>query len=199
MKAVAAVLGVVILGAVAFGGCAFSTRNRIIALDEAANKEWSNVEGTYQRRLDLIPNLVSTVEGATKYEGATLERITEKRNQLVGLAQEMKKTIADPKQAERADQLGIELVGAIRAFTGVASEAYPNLKATEAFRDLMSQIEGTENRISVARRDYNEQVAAYNTLIRQWGWLPLCGGHKPRYTFKAAPEAAEAPKVNFKP
>lgn len=197
MKAIFAVLAALLLGVVAFFGCSFTTRNRIIGLDEQAKAKWSNIETNLQRRLELIPNLVNTVQGAGKYEGETLVKITEKRNQLLGLVDQLKSSYKDPANTEKIDRLNSELLAGVRAFTGIAAEAYPQLKATEAYRDLMAQLEGTENRIAVARRDYNEGAAAYNTTVRQWGWLPFCRGYQPRATFQAAPEAQKAPEVKF--
>ena len=192
--AVAAGLGLALLG---FFGCAYSTRNRIIDLDEQAKAKWAHIETNLQRRLDLVPNLVSTVQGAGKYEGETLVKITEKRNQLLALAQELKSAPRDPSNADKVDRLNADLFAAMRAFTGIAAEAYPQLKATEAYRDLMTQLEGTENRIAVARKDYNEAVASYNAMIRKWGWLPFCGGNQARSEFKSAPDAQRVPGVTF--
>ncbi|HEY3227279.1 MAG TPA: LemA family protein [Planctomycetota bacterium] len=195
--AIIGILGALLLGAVLFFGCSFSMRNRIIELDEQAKAKWANIETNLQRRLELIPNLVNTVQGAGKYEGETLVKITEKRNQLLGLVDQLKASSKDPANAEKIDRLNSELLAGVRAFTGIAAEAYPQLKATEAYRDLMAQLEGTENRIAVARRDYNESAAQYNATVRKWGWLPFCRGYQPRATFQAPPEAQKAPEVKF--
>ncbi len=197
MKAIVAVGAGLLLAVLGFFGCAYSKRNQIIALEEQSKAKMGNIESTLQRRLDLIPNLVRTVEGAGKYEGETLVKITEKRNQLVGLAEELRKAPKDPSNAPRVDQLNADLLATMRAYTGIATEAYPQLKATEAYRDLMSQLEGTENRIAVARKDYNEVTAQYNTISRQWGWMPFCGGFKERPLYQASPEAQKAPEVKF--
>lgn len=200
MKAVLAIVLIVVLVPVAFFGCAFLKRNEIIELNQKAHVAAGNVESNYQRRLDLIPNLVSTVEGATKYEAATLKSVVESRNILLGVAKELKEAKydpADPGSLERKDRLAADLLVSVRAYAGVASEAYPNLKASDTFRDLMSQIEGTENRINVARKDFNEAVGAYNAMILKWGFLPFCRGYKEREMFKSAPNAKEAPKVGF--
>jgi len=195
------ILGIGILAIVllvgGFFGCAFVQRNAIIDGDQQANARYGDIEATLQRRLDLVPNLIATVQGATKYEGETMAKIVEKRNIVQSLAAQMKETIKDPAQAERTDKLNNDLLGAIRAYTGVASEAYPQLRATDAFANLMSQLEGTENRIAVARRDYNAAVAHYNGLVQKWGFLPFCGGRQPRYVFQAAPDAQQVPNVKF--
>ena len=197
MKAIVAVFGGLLLAGLAFFGCAYSTRNQIIELDEKAKAKLADIDATLQRRLDLVPNLVSTVQGAGKYEGETLVKITEKRNQMLALAQELKQTPRDPNHEEKVDRLNADLLATMRAFTGIAAEAYPQLKATDAYRGLMDQLEGTENRIGVARKDYNAAAAEYNAMVRKWGWMPLCGGNQPREVFKAAPEAHKAPEVKF--
>jgi len=197
MKAIIAVVGAVLLGGLAFFGCAYSTRNQIIELDEQAKAKWANIETNLQRRLELIPNLVSAVQGAGKYEGETLVKITEKRNQLLALAQELKNTPRDPGNGEKLDRLNSDLFAAVRAFTGIAAEAYPQLKATDAYRTLMDQLEGTENRIGTSRKDYNEATAKYNAMTRKWSWMPFCGGFKERSLFQASPESQKAPEVKF--
>jgi LemA protein len=197
MKAVIVVIVGFLFAVVGVLGCSFMTRNRIIEQDEQAKAKWANIETNLQRRLELIPNLVNTVQGAGKYEGETLVKITEKRNQLLGLVDQLKASYKDPSNAEKLDRLNSELLAGVRAFTGIAAEAYPQLKATEAYRDLMSQLEGTENRIAVARRDYNEAAALYNATVRKWGWLPFCGGFQARPAFQASPEAQKAPEVKF--
>ena len=197
MRAALAVGAGLLLAVVGFFGCAYSTRNRIIEQDEAAKAKWADIDAVLQRRADLIPNLVETVQGAGKYEGETLNQLTEKRSQLTAIAKELKQGSSDPSQAERLDRLSSDLFATMRAYTGIATEAYPQLKATEAYRDLTAQLEGTENRIAVARKDYNGAVATFNGSIRKYGWMPFCGGHQPRKEFQAAPEAKESPKVKF--
>jgi LemA protein len=186
-----------LLAVVGFLGLSFATRNAIIARDEAATRAWANVESAYQRRLDLIPNLVETVKGAAKYEGETMLKVTEARNQVLALAKQMGSALAERDPA-KLDQLEGPLMGAVRAYTGLAAEAYPTLKATDAFVSLQAELAGTENRVNVARRDYNQAVAELNTTVRQWGWLPFCGGvAKLREPFRSAPAAYEPPKVKF--
>lgn len=197
MKAIVALFAGLVLAVLGFFGCAYSTRNQIIDLEEQSKAKWADIDTTLQRRLELIPNLVSTVQGAGKYEGETLKEITDKRNHLQSVVNELKETPRDPNQAERLDRLNTELFASMRAFTGVAAEAYPQLKATEAYRDLMSQLEGTENRIAVARKDYNQAAASFNAMIKKWGWMPFCGGRTEKPVFKAAPEAQKAPEVKF--
>ncbi len=190
------VFGALLLAALAFGAFAFSKRNAIIAADEGANKAWGNVESAYQRRLDLIPNLVETVKGAARFESETFAKVTEKRNELLGLVQEARVALAE-RDPERIDRIDPALLASVRAFTGLAAEAYPQLRATDAFVALQAELAGTENRINVARRDYNDAVARLNTLIRQWGWLPFVPPVKTREPFKAQPGAAAPPAVKF--
>lgn len=197
MKAIVAVGAGLLLAVLGFFGCAYSTRNQIIELDEQAKAKWADIDTNLQRRLDLVPNLVETVKGAGKYEGETLQRITEKRNQLLAVAKELKETPRDPSQAEKLDRLNSDLFATMRAYTGIATEAYPQLRATDAYLQLNSQLEGTENRIAVSRKDYNAAAASYNAMIRKWGWMPFCSGNQPRPEFKASPEAQKAPEVKF--
>jgi LemA protein len=197
MRLVGLVLMILVVVIVSFFGCSFSTRNDLIQKDEGANQAWANVETAYQRRLDLIPNLVETVKGATKYEGETLAKITENRNQILGLAKEFGQALKS-RDTGKMDSLESALMSSVRAYTGLAAEAYPGLKAMDQFTTLMHELEGTENRVAVARRDFNAAVASLNTSVRQWGWMPFCGGVKTRESFTADPGAKEAPKVNFK-
>lgn len=189
-------LALVIMG-VGFLGCAFSMRNDLIQKDEGANQGWGNVETAYQRRLDLIPNLLETVKGATKYEGETLAKITESRNQILGLAKEFGQALKS-RDPGKMDTLESALMSSVRAYTGLAAEAYPTLKAMDQFTTLMHELEGTENRVAVARRDYNGAVASLNTSVRQWGWMPMCGGIRTRDSFRADSGASAAPKIDFK-
>ena len=197
MKALVAVFAALVIGVLGFFGCAYGKRNQIIDLDNQAQAKWGDIDTTLQRRLDLIPNLVNTVKGAGKYEGETLVKITEARNNLDKVVRELKDTPRDPQQAERLDRLNTDLLGSIRGFMGIAAEAYPQLKATDAYRDLMAQLEGTENRIAVARRDYNSAAASFNAMIAKWGWMPFCGGRQAKPLYKASAEAQKAPEVNF--
>ena len=139
MKAFLAVGAGLLIAVVGFFGCAFSTRNRIIELDEQAKAKWADIDATLQRRLDLVPNLVNTVQGAGKYEGETLQKITESRNQMERIVKDLKETPREPQQAERLDRLNSELLGTMRAFTGIAAEAYPQLYQEAAGRMTLDQ------------------------------------------------------------
>lgn len=169
--------------------------NGLVQSDETVNQAWADVESSYQRRMDLIPNLVETVKGAADFEQSTLEAVTQARAS-VGKVQ----LTAAPSETELAqfqaaqDQLG----GALSRLL-VTAEAYPQLMATQSFRDLQAQLEGTENRINVARRDYNDAVRDYNTRRRSFPTVLLAGimGFEGRAGFQAAEGAENAPKVDF--
>ena len=197
MKAIVAVFAGLVIMVLGLFGCAYTMRNQIIELDEAAKAKWGDIDANLQRRLDLVPNLVNTVQGAAKYEGETQIKITEKRSQLETLVKAMRETPRDPQQAEKLDRMNSDLLATIRAYTGIATEAYPALRATDSFLSLMAQLEGTENRIAVARKDYNGAVASYNSMIAKWGWMPMCGGRQPKPVFQASPDAQKAPEVKF--
>ena len=172
-----------------------SIYNNIVEKDEAVNAAWAQVENQYQRRADLIPNLVECVKGYASHESETLENVIAKRKQTTQIVVskevlENEQLFAQYQQAQNA------LSGALSRLMAVA-EAYPDLKANENFIALQSQLEGTENRISVERKRYNEAVQDFNTYIRK---IPNCwfkGNAQPKQMFKAAPNASEAPKVKF--
>lgn len=176
---------------------AVGTYNSLVGRQEAVNGAWAQVQNVYQRRADLVPNLVQTVKGAARFEKSTLTEITEARAR-VGSVQADASTLSDPAKfkdfAAAQDRLG----GALSRLL-VVVERYPELKANANFRDLQVQLEGTENRIAVERRDFNAMVIGYNAAIRK---LPAAliagiGGFKARPYFEAEAGAASAPKVDF--
>ncbi|TSC59016.1 MAG: LemA protein [Candidatus Peregrinibacteria bacterium Greene0416_19] len=165
----------------------FGSYNGLVRARENVTTAWSQVETQYQRRFDLVPNLVSTVKGAATFEQETLTQVTAARTQWM--------------QAGSRRQR-IEAAGGFESALArllVTVEAYPQLQATQAFRDLMTQLEGTENRISVARRDYNEVVRDYNILVKSFprNLIAATFGFGPEEQFDAAPGSENAPKVNF--
>ncbi len=164
-----------------------SPYNTLVNLDERVSQAKSNIEVTLQRRLDLIPNLVETVKGYAAHERQTLEAVTKARQQ-VAAAPNLAGKLAANQQLTSA--LGRLLV---------VVERYPELKASQNFRALQDQLEGTENRIAVARTRYNQAVLAYNTAIRRFPTLILARllGYTPKQGFEAAPQAQKAPKVKF--
>jgi len=190
-------LGIIVL-LVGFAGCAgCNTYNSLVAAEERVETAWANVETQYQRRSDLIPNLVSTVRGAADFEQETLQSVTEARAQATSVNLDVG-DLSDPQRLQQFQQAQQQLSGALGRLLAV-SENYPELRATEAFRDLQAQLEGTENRITVARRDYNEAVRQYNTTVRQFPTVVVASlaGFDRRAAFEAQEGAEEAPEVDF--
>ena len=154
------------------------------------DRQWAQVETQYQRRIDLVPNLVSTVKGAANFEQSTFKAVTEARSSWA-----QAKTIGDRGQEIQAAQTFDSSLSRLL----VTVEAYPQLQATQAFRDLMTQLEGTENRISVARKDYNDAVFSYNVGVRSFPGVLSAKifGFVSEKSFEAAPGADAAPAVDF--
>ena len=176
-------------------GCGY---NQIQADDESVNAAWSEVENQYQRRADLIPNLVKTVKGAADFERETLQAVIEARSKAtsIELTPEM---LSDQAAVERFIEAQGQLSSALSRLFAVA-EAYPQLRASEAFRDLQAQLEGTENRITVARGRYIDAVRQYNTLVRSFPTLITAKviGAKPKATFQAREDVGDRPpEVEF--
>ena len=179
----------------ALSGCGYNTMQ---SQDEAANAAWSEVLNQYQRRADLIPNLVNTVKGYATHEQEVFTQVTEARSK-VGSIQMTADDAADPEKLKQYQQAQGELSSALSRLL-VVSENYPQLKADQNFRDLQHQLEGTENRINVARQRYNEAVQVYNSSIRTFPnsmtnsmLLHLA----PKEYYKADDAAQQAPKVKF--
>ncbi len=170
--------------------------NNIVSNDEAVNKAWADVEASYQRRSDLIGNLVETVKGEAKFEKETLVQVIEARSKATSI--QLKADDITPENMEKFQAAQAQLTGALSRLLAV-SENYPNLKATEAFADLMNQLERTENRINVTRQDYNATVQNYNTGIRTFpaNITASIFKFKQREPFKADPGSEKAPKVQF--
>ena len=164
-----------------------SPYNSLVNLDETVNKAQADVEVTLQRRLDLIPNLVETVKGYAAHERDTLEAVTKARQQVT--------QAPDLGSKLEANQALTSALGRLL----VVVERYPDLKANQGFRQLQDQLEGTENRIAVARTRYNNAVLEYNRSVRSFPTLILARlvGYQPRAVWQAAPEAQQAPKVDF--
>jgi LemA protein len=174
------------------------TYNRLVTLGQEVDKQWSQVENQYQRRLDLIPNLVSTVQGAATFEKSTLEAVVQARAS-VGRAQiNPGQAPTDPAQLAQYEQAQQALGSALQRLL-VVVENYPELKANANFRDLQAQLEGTENRIAVARMDYNKAAQDYNTARLRFPTNLIAGmfGFKEKAYFKAAAGAERAPAVQF--
>jgi LemA protein len=190
----AAVVVVVIILAVMAGG----SYNRLVGLSQGVDAQWAQVESVYQRRADLIPNLVASVQGAANFEKSTLEAVTQARASVGQAAPPNAGAPNDPAALARFEAAQNQLSGALSRLLVVA-EAYPELKATQNFRDLQAQLEGTENRISVERMRYNDTAREYNTARQRFPTAliaPMFGFSEKGY-FKAQPESAQAPKVQF--
>lgn len=171
--------------------------NSLVTLDEGVNQAWSQVENQYQRRLDLIPNLVETVKGYAEHERSVFQQVTEARAN-VGKITITPEILNDPQAFQRFQDAQSGLSSALSRLLAVA-ENYPNLKANENFLQLQSQLEGTENRISVERKKFNEVVQQYNTTIRRFPTAILAGmfGFGSKAYFQAEAGAERAPKVSF--
>jgi LemA protein len=181
------------------GGSCVATYNRLVRLDQAVQAQWAQVENTYQRRADLIPNLVATVKGAAAFERDTLTQVTQARSR-VGQVTASSDVTARPAEFQRYQQAQDQLGGALSRLLVVA-EAYPNLTATQAFRDLQAQLEGTENRITVERMRYNEAAREFDTARATFPTSVVAGlsgdrfAAKQYFTAKAGSETA--PEVKF--
>jgi LemA protein len=185
---------VVVVGLIVIS--AFRGYNGMVPRSEKVDEQWSNVENSYQRRSDLIPNLVNTVKGYADFESKTLTAVIEARSKATSIQIDPKNlTPANMKQFQEA-QAG--MTGALSRLMVVA-EQYPNLKANQNFLDLQAQLEGTENRISTERRKFNEMARDYNTFIRMFPkniWAGLFKFTKKPY-FEATEGAEKAPEVKF--
>ena len=168
--------------------------NGMVSSRESVNTAWSKVESQYQRRSDLIPNLVNTVKGAANFEQETLTKVIEARSKVT----QIKVDANSPDDIARFQQAQGQVSSSLSRLLAVA-ENYPQLKATENFKDLQSQLEGTENRITVARNDFNDAARSYNTKIKSFPANLLAGmfGFKERPYFEADADAKKAPSVNF--
>jgi LemA protein len=181
--------------ALATPGCGY---NSLVSADEQVKASWAQVENAYQRRADLVPNLVNTVKGSAQHEEKVLAEITQARASATQVKLEPG-DLTDPAKLQAFEQAQSKLSGALGRLL-VVSENYPDLKANAAFRDLQAQLEGTENRISVERRRYNEAVQEYNVRTRSFPTVVVAKafGFKPKETFKAtAANADKPPEVKF--
>src|SRR3954466_8500141 len=177
-------------------GC--GTYNRLVTLEQTVNKKWADVQSVYQRRADLIPNLVSTVAGAANFEKSTLTEVTNARASVGQVKLDPSKAPTDAAELQQFQEAQGQLSNALSRLL-VVSENYPQLRATEAFQNLQAQLEGTENRISVERNNFNAAVQEYNTALGQFptNMLNKMFGLKGRPFFNAAPGAERAPRVKF--
>src|SRR5215212_2964307 len=181
-----------------------SVRNSLVGLDEAVNRQWAQVESQYQRRFDLIPNLVRTVQGAANFEKSTLIEVVNARarvGQVQGAPAGGAPTASNlPNDPNAMAQFAAAQQGLSSALSRllVVVERYPDLKSNQNFLELQSQLEGTENRIAVERQKYNEEAQKYNTRIRQFPASIVAGNKFPvKAYFRGATGSNEAPPVNF--
>ena len=185
-----------LLGMVALPGCGY---NEFQSLDEQVKASWAEVLSQYQRRSDLIPNIVATVKGEANFEQETLTKVIEARSKATSI-QATPELVNDPEAFNKFQQAQGELSGALSRLMAV-SEAYPNLKANQAFQDLRVQLEGTENRITVARNKYIAAVQAYNTKVRSvpTNFTAMVFGYKTKPSFTVTNEAqiSVPPAVSF--
>jgi LemA protein len=190
-----AIVVIVLLVFVAITGV--SGYNRVVKLDQGVSQAWSQVENVYQRRADLIPNLVETVKGAANFEQETLTKVIEARAAAssIKITPEM---LDDPQALQRFEQVQGELSSALSRLL-VTVEQYPELKANANYLALQDELAGTENRISTERRRFTETVQTYNTAVKSFPMNMLAGmfGFAPKAYFEAKEGAEEAPKVSF--
>ena len=192
MKTISKLL-VALVASVSLNSCGYNTMTE---KEEAVNKAWSNVENQYQRRSDLIPNLVNTVKGYAQHEQSTLTAVMEARSKATQLTVNAEDLTPEKlKEYQTAQGQVTSALGKLLAI----SEAYPDLKANENFKELQAQLEGTENRISVERRNFNEVVGDYNTYIRKFPQNIMASifGFEKRAYFEAEAGSEKAPKVEF--
>ncbi|MDY3252128.1 MAG: LemA family protein [Prevotella sp.] len=170
--------------------------NGMVKMDEQVQNSWANVETQYQRRADLIPNLVSTVKGYAKHEQQTLEDVVKARSEATQVKVDAENLTPEKLVAFQKAQSGVS--SALGRLLAVA-ENYPDLKANQNFLELQSQLEGTENRITVARKDFNDTAKSYNQAIRQFPKNILAGmfGFEKKSYFEAEAGSEKAPKVEF--
>jgi LemA protein len=189
------VLGIIALAALSLTG----QYNKVVGLQEGVDGQWANVENVYQRRADLIPNLVETVKGYAEHERETLEAVVNARAKATQVTAELTpEAMNDPAALQKFQAAQGELSSALGRLM-VVMERYPDLKANQGFLDLQAQLEGTENRITVERRRFNEMAQGYNTTIRRFPMAMLAGmfGFEKKAYFDAVAGAENAPQVKF--
>ncbi|MGA7990958.1 MAG: LemA family protein [Thermoanaerobaculia bacterium] len=187
----------VLVGVLVIGGMAAGAYNKLNAADQSVSGAWAQVENVYQRRADLIPNLVETVKGAANFEKETLTQVIQARASATQVKLDAN-SIKDPAAFEKFQKAQDGLSGALSRLL-VTIEKYPELKANQNYRDLQTQLEGTENRISVERGRFNDATLTYNTLRRSFPIVIVANfaGFKERPFFKAAEGADKPPAVKF--
>ena len=199
-------LGILILAAVVIGGWFIGVRNNLVGLDQAVQAQWAQVENDYQRRYDLIPNLVRTVQGAANFEKSTLEAVVNARARVgqvtaPGGAPGTQSNIPnDPAALQQFEAAQGALSNALSRLL-VVVERYPELKSNQNFLELQSQLEGTENRIAVERKRYNDTAREFNTAVLRFpaNIVANLSGFKPKAYFRGTAGSSTPPEVNFQP
>ena len=197
MKTGLIVLAVIVLAAVGAVVWAVGVNNDLVRSEVDVNEKWSQVQNVYQRRADLVPNLVETVKGFAAQERTVLEEVTKARASVAGM-KVTPEVLNDPKALQKFQEAQAQLGGALSRLL-VTVERYPDLKSNQNFLALQSQLEGTENRIAVERRRFNESVREYNTRLRIFpaSMVASFRGFKEKAFFEAAAGSEAAPKVKF--
>ncbi len=194
----AAVAAILIFVLIVFGLALAGSYNRLVRLSQGVNTQWAQVQNVYQRRADLIPNLVNTVSGAANFEKSTLVEVTQARASVGQVKIDPNTAPTDPAKLAEFQKAQGQLSSALSRLL-VVSEQYPDLKANANFRDLQAQLEGTENRITVARMDFNNAVQSYDTAVKSFPaalYANMFGFTEKPY-FQATAGAETPPKVNF--
>jgi LemA protein len=198
MKKIAVIFGVLLalglLVLIGLGITGVGYYNHLVSLSQGVDSQWAQVQNVYQRRADLVPNLVATVSGAANFEKSTLTEITAARASVGQVKLDPNTAPTDPAKLAAFEQAQGQLSSALSRLL-VVVERYPDLKATENFLELQAQLEGTENRISVERRDFNTAVQAYDTAIKTFPGMFF--GFSPKPYFSASAGAETPPKVSF--
>ena len=184
---------VAVIVAVLFSSCGY---NKMVSMDEQVTSQWAQVQNVYQRRADLIPNLVNTVKGYAEHERETLEGVIEARSKATSI--NIDPTKLTPEAIQQFNQAQDGLSSALSKLM-VVVERYPDLKANQNFLDLQAQLEGTENRITVERQKFNETTQQYNAYIRKFPQIIYAGwfGFEKKSYFEAQPGAEKAPEVKY--
>src|SRR5215813_4856551 len=197
MKLGLLVLGVVALAVVLAGGWAVSVNNSLVAMDQAVQESWAQVQTTYQQRADLVPNLVETVKGFAAQERTVLEEVTRARASVASM-KVTPEVLNDPALLRKFQEAQSQLSGALSRLL-VTVERYPELKSNQNFLALQNQLESIENRVATDRRRFNESVRAYNTAVRSFpsSLVASFRGFREKPFFEAAPGSEVAPKVQF--
>lgn len=196
MKSKIVIIGIIVFCILACGGCVVSSYNKMATMDEAVVNTWAEVENQYQRRSDLIPNLVNTVKGYAEHESSTLQSVVEARAAATSV--KLDPTNMTQENMAMYQQAQDNLSSALSRLL-VSVENYPNLKADKNFQDLQSQLEGTENRITVARKNFNDATKGYNSYIRRFPnnvFANMFGFERKTY-FEAKEGTDVAPEVKF--